>query len=73
MCNICNVYNCSCRSASVTNQITSDQAGRAGLSAKQILINIGRLPANATDADFANYIQGGTTIVNTQMYAKTDW
>lgn len=74
MCNICNQYNCCCNSFVATNtKIISDQAGRDGLSAKEILIKIGKLPSNASDEDFSNYIKGGTTIENKQIYTKADW
>lgn len=86
MCNICNQYNCCCNSTVVNRtDINSDQAGRDGLSAKATVIKTGRLPANATDEQFADYIKGdkgakgdpGINGINgldgQQEYSNTEW
>lgn len=68
-CNKCNCYTCNCNIA-VNNNIFSDQAGRDGLSAKQIKINLGQLPENASDQQFLDSIKG---IDGGGKYLKTEW
>lgn len=76
-CNKCSCYNCNC----ITQQtnLISDQAGRDGLSAKDILISIGKLPTNATDNQFYDSIKGekgdpGTNGLNGGgVYLNTEW
>lgn len=58
MCNICNQYNCCCNSVVATNTtIVSDQAGREGLSAKDLAILTGKF-SGGTDAQFVDWNKG---------------
>lgn len=60
-CNTCNnnYTNCCCSSTVVSSTtINSDQAGRDGLDAKDILIRLGKLPTNASDNQFYEEIKG---------------
>lgn len=69
--------NCGCVINNTT--IKSEQAGRDGLSAKQIQINLGKLPENATDQQFIDSITGpkgdpGKDGLNSGgIYKKADW
>lgn len=51
---------CGCKSPTIVNNTTinSEQSGKDGLSAKEIIINLGKLPEGATDLQFENYIKG---------------
>lgn len=73
-CTKCNQRSCNCVVSNTT--INSDQAGREGLSAKATVIKTGRLPVNATDDQFAEYVKGkkGDPGSNgKQVWKKTDW
>lgn len=56
-CKKCNCYDCNCNTT-VNNNVSSDQAGRDGLSAKRILELNGKLPEGASDAQFIEAITG---------------
>lgn len=79
MCNI-KCPDCGCFINNTT--INSDQAGRDGLSAKQIKINLGQLPSDATDQQFLDSMKGakgdpgkdGKDGLNGGgIYLKTEW
>lgn len=55
-CNKCKYNSCTCSNIVSSTTINSDQAGRDGLDSKEVLIRLGKLPANATDQQYENYI-----------------
>lgn len=58
MCNICNQYNCCCNLVVETSTtIVSDNAGRDGLSAKDLAILTGKF-TGSTDAQFVEWNKG---------------
>lgn len=76
MYNICNQYNCCCNSVVATNTtIVSDQAGRDGLSAKDLAILTGKF-AGGTDAQFVEWNKGEKGDPGkdgTQIWTNTEW
>lgn len=75
-CNKCFQSTCYCQPVVSNTIVNSDVAGREGLSAKSILIQAGKLPVNATDQQFTDYIKGEPGkdgADGQQQYKNTEW